>query len=87
MVAHIAGDNPAAAARVCAAVLDAADFPAANPGLGKTIGGPGSKHREVLWYVLPRFRSYLLFYVPAGDGVIVIRILHAARDWTRFFSE
>ena len=26
------------------------------------------------------FKNYLLFYVPGASGIVVIRILHAARD-------
>ena len=27
------------------------------------------------------FDNHLIFYLPRGDGVSILRILHAARDW------
>jgi len=28
-----------------------------------------------------RFKNYLIFYRPTADGILVIRVLHSARDW------
>ncbi len=28
------------------------------------------------------FENYLIFYLPRPDGISVIRVLHAARDWS-----
>ena len=27
------------------------------------------------------FENYLVFYLPRADGVSIVRVLHAARDW------
>ncbi len=27
------------------------------------------------------FENYLIFYLPRTDGVSILRVLHAARDW------
>ena len=27
------------------------------------------------------FESHLIFYIPHSDGVTIVRVLHAARDW------
>jgi toxin ParE1/3/4 len=32
------------------------------------------------------FENYLVFYLPRADGVSVVRILHAARDWRSLFG-
>jgi toxin ParE1/3/4 len=32
------------------------------------------------------FRNYLIFYLPAEDGIEVVRVLHAARDYMRLFG-
>lgn len=32
------------------------------------------------WHV-KGFENHLIFYLPRSDGVSVIRVLHAARDW------
>lgn len=32
------------------------------------------------WRV-PDFQNFLVFYLPRADGICVVRVLHAARDW------
>jgi plasmid stabilization system protein ParE len=81
----IAGDNLDAAARVRATILNTADFLARNPELGRLIRDASPRHAQIRWSVVPRFRNYLIFYQPFGGSIMVIRILHAAQDWTRFF--
>ena len=82
---HIAEDNPDAAERVRAAILDAADLLAANPGIGRGIRNAKARHADIRWLVVPKFRNYLIFYRPFEDTIMVVRVLHAAQDWTRFF--
>lgn len=82
----ISQDNPEAAERVRVSVLDTADLLGANPGIGRLIRGAGGRHADIRWMVVPKFRNYLLFYRPFRESILVIRVLHAARDWTRFFS-
>lgn len=36
-------------------------------------------------FVLPKFRNHLIFYQPFQKTIVVVRALHAAQDWTRFF--
>ena len=81
----IAADNPEAAGRVRATILSTADLLAANRELGRRILNATPRHAEVRWIVVPRFRNYLMFYRPFEDTIMVLRILHAAQDWTRFF--
>jgi plasmid stabilization system protein ParE len=38
-----------------------------------------------LW-VVPRYRAYLILYRVEAQQVRILRVLHAARDWTRFFD-
>lgn len=79
----IAGDNPEAATQVRLAILDAADLLAQHPNLGQRIRHATTRHSEIRWMVVPRYRNYLLFYLPRTEGIRVLRVLHAARDWTR----
>lgn len=83
---RIASDNVEAADLVRMAFLDTADLLAQNPEIGKRIIGAAPRHAEVRWFVVSQFRSYLIFYRPFRDTIVVVRILHAARDWTRFFQ-
>lgn len=83
---HIAREDPEAANRVWDAILDVADLLAEHPEAGKQIRNATGRHAAVRWFVVPRFRNYLIFYRPHENGILVIRVLHAAQDWTRSFS-
>ena len=82
---HIAADNPEAAERVRLPLLNTADFLAQHPELGRRIRKAAARHLQIRWFVVPKFRNYLIFYQPFHETVIVVRVLHAAQDWTRFF--
>jgi len=82
---YIAGDNPGAAERVREAVLNTADFLAQHPQIGRQICAASPRHAQIRWSIVSKFRNYLVFYQPYQETIIVIRILHAAQDWTRYF--
>ena len=82
---HIAADNPEAAERVQLTLLNTADFLAQHPELGRRIRKAAARHLQIRWFVVPKFRNYLIFYQPFHETVMVVRVLHAAQDWTRFF--
>jgi plasmid stabilization system protein ParE len=82
---YIAGDNPEAAERVRRIILSTADFLAEHRELGRRIHKAAPRHAQIRWFVVPRFRNYLIFYQPHQEAIMVIRVLHAAQDWTRFF--
>jgi plasmid stabilization system protein ParE len=82
----IAADNPEAAVRVRQVVLTTADFLAEHPELGRRIRSAATRHKDIRWFVVPRFRNYLIFYRPFQKTILVIRVLHAKQDWTRFFG-
>ena len=82
---QIAADNPEAAARVWTAILNSADLLAQYPELGRRLRKAPTRHLQTRWFVVPKFRNYLIFYQPFQKTIVVIRVLHAAQDWTRFF--
>jgi plasmid stabilization system protein ParE len=57
------------------------------PEKGMTLKDPRDEEEAAvrLWPVL-RYRSYLVLYRIEPERIRVLRILHAARDWTRFFQ-
>jgi toxin ParE1/3/4 len=81
----ISSDNPDAAQCVRETILDVADFLAQNPEIGRRIRNAAERHAQIRWFVVPKFRNYLIFYQPFRETVMVVRVLHAAQDWTRFF--
>jgi toxin ParE1/3/4 len=82
---YIAADNPEAAERVRRIILNTADLLAQHPELGRRIRKASARHLQIRWFVVPKFRNYLIFYQPFQETIVVIRVLHAAQDWTRFF--
>lgn len=78
---HIAADRPLAADRMLARIHQAAARCVGFPGLGRRRRELGEETR-----VLP-IDSYLLIYRPIPTGIIIDRILHAARDIDTEFSE
>ena len=44
------------------------------------------EHGVRLWPV-SRYPNYLILYRIKAERIRVLRILHAAQDWTRFFGE
>lgn len=83
----IAADDANAAHRVRDTILDTADFLARHPEVGRKIRSTAPRHAQIRWFVVPRFRNYILFYQRLQDTIVVVRVLHAAQDWTRFFPE
>ena len=82
---YIAADNPDAAKRVRQIILNTADFLAQHPEVGRRIRKAALRQAQIRWFVVPKFRNYLIFYQPYQETVMVVRVLHAAQDWTRFF--
>ena len=82
---HIAANNPKAAERVRRVILHTADFIGQHPEIGRRIRKAAERHSQMRWLVVPKFRNYLIFYQPFQETVMVVRVLHAAQDWMRFF--
>jgi plasmid stabilization system protein ParE len=85
---YIAAHDPAAAARVRAAIVQQSLQLGNAPEKGTALKAPRSK-QEIgvrLWPV-SRYRNYLVLYRIESERIRVLRILHAAQDWTRFFDK
>lgn len=84
--AYIQRDNPEAAQRVRTAVLEAAGQLEAQPELGQSLRQPKPKHQGIRMLPVREYRNYMLIYRIEEERILVLRILHAAQDWTRFFG-
>ena len=82
---YISAENPEAAERVRRLVLNTADYLAQHPETGRRIHKAAPRHAQIRWFVVPKFRNYLIFYQAIQETIVVVRVLHAAQDWTRFF--
>jgi len=85
---YISAHDPAAAARVRASIVQQSLQLGNTPAKGMALREPRSEQEIAvrLWPV-SRYRNYLVLYRIEAERIRVLRILHAARDWTRFFGK
>ena len=72
---YIAGDKPAAARRVVAAVRDATNVLREQPGLGRAGRIEGTRELVVRRY------PYIIAYRQAAERVEVLAVVHSSRLW------
>jgi toxin ParE1/3/4 len=77
---HISGDNPGAAARFTTAAEECFILLLQNPFLGRER----SVRSPTLWglrcFGIPGYRNFLVYYTVDENAVVIIRVLHGARD-------
>jgi len=84
---YISASDPAAAARVRAAIVQQTMKLAKMPAKGMALRQPANEEEiGVRLWPVSRYRNYLILYRVEPEMVRVLRILHAAQDWTRFFG-
>lgn len=78
LVGYIAGDSPSAALNVADRIEDAVIKLASTPtGRRGRVAGTYEKVVSGLPYIV----AYALEASPGGDAIVVLRIIHGARDW------
>jgi toxin ParE1/3/4 len=84
---YISAQDPAAAARVRTAIVQQSITLGRTPELGMALRNPTDKHEiGVRLWPVRRYRNYLILYRIEPERLRVLRVLHAAQDWTRFFG-
>ena len=84
---YISASDPAAAARVRAAIVQQTMELAKMPAKGMALRQPATEEEiGVRLWPVSRYRNYLILYRVEPEMVRVLRILHAGQDWTRFFG-
>jgi toxin ParE1/3/4 len=78
--AYIAKDNPAAARRVVERLRAQARKLAATPGIGRS-----RKDLRPGLFSFP-VGKHVLFYRPQAGGIVLVRVIHGARDLPALFS-
>ena len=73
---YIAARNEDAALRVKEAILDACDMLAANP----TFGHFRRNLTELPVRIHTVMKNYLIIYEPDTNPLVIVRVLHGARD-------
>ena len=85
---YICANDPAAAAPIRAAIVKQSLELAKMPAKGLVLREPANE-QEIgvrLWPV-SRYRNYLILHRIEPEFIPVLRILHAAQDWNRFFGK
>jgi toxin ParE1/3/4 len=86
-VDYLAQERPAAALAFIDAIERAFARLAELPEIGSPRAFQNSRLEGIRMWPVPQFQNYLIFYRIVGEEIQVLRILHAAHDYTRFFRE
>ena len=57
------------------------------PGIGESYETTNPLYQGLRCFPIPRFPSHIVHYTPLADGIVVIRILHGARDVDRILAQ
>lgn len=60
---------------------------AGMPGIGERRESPDPRLAGLRVWRVAGFETHLIFYQPAVDGIVIVRVLHGARDIERIFAE
>jgi toxin ParE1/3/4 len=60
---------------------------ASMPGIGERFETTNPLFEDLRCFPIPKFPSQIVYYKPLRDGIIVIRVLHGARDANRIFGQ
>jgi len=66
--------------RFLAAFDETARFLAAMPGVGRVREAKDPSAKGLRSWAVDGFPNYLVFYVPGAESLVVMRLLHGARD-------
>jgi toxin ParE1/3/4 len=82
---YIDNDNPSVADRFLDAAEDCFEMLADLPEAGRAW--PSDRHPTVRSHAIPGFLKYRVFYQPTNRGILILTVLHAARDLDKIFDE
>jgi toxin ParE1/3/4 len=60
---------------------------ASMPGMGEPFESDNPLFQDLRCFPIPKFPSQIVYYKPLRDGIVVIRVLHGARDVDRIFGQ
>jgi toxin ParE1/3/4 len=83
----IAKDNVEAADLVVKATHETFGLIARNPGIGKVCKLRDPRLKDIYFRRVVNFDSYLIFYRKTSSGILVLHVLHQARNVERIFRK
>ncbi len=84
---YIRQHNPRAALRFLKAAEATFRQLASMPGMGERYETGNPLYQDLRCFSVSKFPSRVVYYKPLSDGIIVIRVLHGARDVDRVFGQ
>ena len=84
---YIRQHSPSAALRFLEAAEATFQQLASMPGIGERYETDNPLYQDLRCLPVSKFSSRVVYYKPLADGVIIIRVLHGARDVDRIFGE
>lgn len=85
-IAFIAGEQPEASLRFIDAVATTFDHIARTPGMGSTRNYRNPRLAGMRMIPVSGFEKFLVFYLPTPRTIDIVRVLHAARNVGRVFT-
>ena len=79
--------SPSATDRFLDAVAEGLDLLVRMPQLGAVYEPRNPRLEGIRIWRVKGFEKYLVFYRPAIEGIEVIRVLHAVRDWAAILGD
>ena len=80
---YIARDNSEAADRVYQAAESTFEALAATPRMGTLYQAKRAQLKDVRFFPISKFQSYVIYYREQPQGIEIIRVLHAHMDKQR----
>ena len=87
IVDYIGARNPTASERFVVAIKRDCAFLLSFPRAGALRTGVPRRFRGLRSWPVGGSKNYLIFYLPAEDGIDVVRVLHGARNVRRVLRE
>jgi toxin ParE1/3/4 len=83
---YIRQRDPPAALRFLSAAEDNFRRLALMPSIGERFETENSLYQDIRCLPISGFPSHIVYYKPLGDGALILRIIHGARDIDRAFG-
>jgi len=84
---YIRQHRPRAALRFLSAAEAIFRQLASMPGIGERYETDNPLFQDLRCFPIPKFPSHIVYYKSFPDGIVVIRVLHGARDIDRILGQ
>jgi toxin ParE1/3/4 len=84
---YIAQDNLEAAVAFFEAVESTCAMLSTMPGIGSARDFRNPRFADLRMFPVKKFENYLIFYQSTDEELLVVRVLHGARDIAALFEE